>query len=135
MSSRFDHVIYATIVYFLTDLGPKYAPKSLTFSEAFTLANLATLYASFALNRLLRPIATSVGSPYLDVAIFLPCVLLISFFPTYLGILGLLKPIPIGVATQSTKKSLAFLTALALSIALMLSYLLQEKAQRRVLKV
>jgi len=37
------------MVYALTDIGPRKAPKSLTFAEAFTLSTLLTVYAIFSL--------------------------------------------------------------------------------------
>ena len=47
--ARTDHLVFMVVIYLLTDLGPRYAPKSITFSEAFTLATLVTVYASFAI--------------------------------------------------------------------------------------
>lgn len=72
-----EHFAFVYAVYFLTDMVPRYAPKSLTFSEAFTLSTVTVTYANFSLKQLLYPVASSVGNPTLNAAMFLPWALLL----------------------------------------------------------
>lgn len=81
-SNSSGHFGQLAVVYFITDLCPRFAPKSITFSEAFTLASLVSIYGHFCLTRLLAPALTSVGNPYLDVVIFGPWVALVLSLAT-----------------------------------------------------
>ena len=98
-----EHMIFTAAVYLLTDLGPRYAPKSLTFSESFTLSTLVVLYADFSLKQLLAPVVSSVGSPTLNAAIFLPWVGLLAG----LAFTFLLRPI-LGTALACGTATIAF---------------------------
>lgn len=118
-SARPDQLIYALAVYLLTDLVPKYALKSLTFSESFTLANLAVVYATYGLARLLKPVYSSVGNPYLDVAIFGPWAALIGFGVVYLVLNTILTP------CIGKKPIVAFGISLSLTVGAMGLYCLE----------
>ena len=65
----------------MTDIGSKYAPKSLTFSEVFTLSTLLATYANYAVMQLWRPIVSSVGSPVMNSAMFAPWLSIVCFLP------------------------------------------------------
>lgn len=121
-SARQEQLFYALAVYLLTDLGPQFAPKSITFSEAFTLATLSVAYANYGLTRLLKPVATSVGNPYLDVAIFGPWAALIAFSVAYFLLNMILTPV---YGTSSTSKPIvAFGISLSLTVGVMGAYCL-----------
>ena len=49
LGGKTENLFFLLTIYLLTDLGIKYVPKSLTFSEAFTLATLLTVYGGYGL--------------------------------------------------------------------------------------
>lgn len=119
-----DHVWFMIAVYLLTDVAPRCAPKSLTFSEAFTLATLLTVYAGFCLDQIRKPVMTSVGNPTLNAAMFAPWLSIVIFLCLLYATSFLLKP------------SVAFLLSFASAVALLLNfYFTTERLMERLLLV
>ena len=74
---KMQHFGFIGIVYALSVLMPRYAPKSLTIAESFTLSTLIVIYSGFSLKQLMQPVVSSVGSPDLNSAVFLPWLFLL----------------------------------------------------------
>ena len=104
-----DHLWFMISVYVLTDFGPRCAPKSLTFSESFTLSTLVTIYGSYSLKQITRPVMSSVGNPLLNAAMFAPWVSIVVFLALMYALSFILRP--------STAFALSFLPTMLLLAA------------------
>ena len=108
-----DHLWFTLTVYLLTDFGPRCAPKSLTFSESFTLSFITTFYGAYAVKQIVRPVLTSVGNPILNSALFLPW-LSVGIFLCILYLLNSLLRRPAIAFALSLLPTMALLVAFCL---------------------
>ena len=110
-------------MYLLTDLGPRHAPKSLTFSESFTLATLLTVYAGYSLKSIYMPVLSSVGNPLLNAAMFAPW-LSIGLY------LGLMLPL-----SRVFRPSIAFFVAFVSMLVVFALFYFQSGAVWRLIVI
>ena len=127
---RIDSLIFGATVYVLTDFGSRYSPKSFTFSELLTLATLITVYTSFLIKQVVRPIPSSVGNQALNVAMFVPWASLLLF----LASLWILKE-TIGRLIGIKTSTLSLLLMPFVPPALIAYYLSDDKLFSRLSKV
>ena len=111
------------MVYLVTDLLPRLAPGSLTFSESFTLATLVTLYSGYAVVQYTHPVMTSVGSPVLNTAIFAPWLSLLAFTLTF------------SLLSVALSKKIAFYVSIVLVAGGVIVYYSQSEVFWRVISV
>ena len=114
---------FSILVYILTSFGARCAPKSLTFSESFTLATIVTIYAGYSFKSIMVPVLASVGSPLLNAAIFAPW-LSIGVFLCLMYVLSCVF-----------RPALAFILAFLPTLGMLLAFYLQDGVMDRVLKI
>ena len=118
-----EHILFTLSVYILTDLGPRFASKSLTFSESFTLATLLTVYAGYSLKSIYLPVLSAVGNPLLNAAMFAPW-LSVGLF------LGLMLPL-----SRVLRSSIAFFVAFVTMLVVFALFYFQSGAVWRIIVI
>ena len=118
-------------IYFLTVLPPKFAPKSLTFSESFTLAVMVALQCEFTIRNISQPRASQVGSTRFNILAMLPWLALVASGAVWLSIHWLAKKAPLVFYMAGLGIGAACYIAIVLEIdgiALGLSTLMKEQS-------
>ena len=126
-NDRNEQLPFMLAIYLLTDLGPRYAPKCITFSEAFTLATLVTVYTSFTLKQMIAPVMSSVGNPTLNAIVFAPWISIICLLAVFLVLRHLLSP--------CLKPSTIFNVLLLITLVSLACFYLQDVIFKRLLKI
>ena len=126
-NGRNEQLPFMLAIYLLTDLGPRYAPKSITFSEAFTLATLVTVYTSFTIKQMIAPVMSSVGNPILNTIVFAPWVSLICLLAAFLVLRHLLSP--------CLKPSTIFNILLMITLTSLACFYSEDVTFKRLLKI